>query len=152
MLSKPSTCCECGSYEHTVPMPIDGKVCDIDFCVADIVAALEAGNLHPVASCCGHGKQAGSVVLRDGRELQIESIAKNEVLKALVHKLRKELANTALRYIPDENIDCWCGNDCHPQHCDKCKRIRILLDETKGFDPSADHVVDPDKMVKECIV
>lgn len=59
-----SGCCELGAYEHAVPMAIKGRRQDIDFCVADIVAALNAAN-------CGHGKINGSVVLDDGRELLI---------------------------------------------------------------------------------
>lgn len=73
MMTKPEKCCPCGSYEHTVPMPIRGRVSDIDFCIARIVAALEAGNIHPLASCCGHGKSPGSIILEDGIHLVLLS-------------------------------------------------------------------------------
>ena len=55
----------------TVPMPIRGKVQDIDSCIAPIVAALNAGGLITKASCCGHGNRPGNIALDDGRELMI---------------------------------------------------------------------------------
>jgi hypothetical protein len=64
--------CEIGTYEHTIPMPIKGKVKDIDYCIADIVAALNAANITTEASCCGHGRIAGIINLTDGRELIIQ--------------------------------------------------------------------------------
>jgi hypothetical protein len=51
-------------------MPIKGRVRSIDYCIADIVAALNAANIKTVASCCGHGL-AGTIALEDGRELTI---------------------------------------------------------------------------------
>lgn len=56
---------------ETVQMPLNGRVYDIDRCVSHIVAALNAGGVGTVASCCGHGKQHGNIVLADGRELLI---------------------------------------------------------------------------------
>jgi hypothetical protein len=43
----------------------------IDECIALIVDALNKAGVFTVASCCGHGTQPGSIVLRDGRELTI---------------------------------------------------------------------------------
>jgi hypothetical protein len=43
----------------------------IDRCIAHIVAALNAGGVPTKASCCGHGKRPGSIILEDGRELFI---------------------------------------------------------------------------------
>lgn len=63
--------CEMGTYKHTVPMPINGKVQSIDQCIAHIVAALNAGGIETVASCCGHGRMPGNIVLSDGRVLSI---------------------------------------------------------------------------------
>jgi hypothetical protein len=63
--------CKVGTYEHQVPMPINGRRHDIDKCIADIVACLNAGGIGTVASCCGHGKD-GSIVLADGRRLIIK--------------------------------------------------------------------------------
>jgi len=65
------TCCDCGSYAHQTPMAVAGRVVWVDYCIADIVAALNAANIRTVASCCGHGKRHGSVLLADGRELVI---------------------------------------------------------------------------------
>jgi biotin synthase-like enzyme len=52
-------------------MPINGRRHDIDFCIADIVAALNAANITTLASCCGHGKMDGNIVLEDGRILAV---------------------------------------------------------------------------------
>tara|TARA_B100000614_G_scaffold241944_1_gene243532 strand:+ start:482 stop:862 length:381 start_codon:yes stop_codon:yes gene_type:complete len=52
-------------------MPISGRRQEIDVCIADLVTALNAANITTVASCCGHGRQHGSIVLEDGRELVI---------------------------------------------------------------------------------
>lgn len=62
-------CTPCGSYKCQVPMPLRGRRQDVDVCIADIVAALNAANIQTMASCCGHGEQDGSVALEDGREL-----------------------------------------------------------------------------------
>jgi len=68
---KPEKCCAMGSYEHQVPMAIQGRRQDIDYCIADIVAALNAANIPTIASCCGHKKTKGKITLEDGRELII---------------------------------------------------------------------------------
>lgn len=47
----------------------DGVWCDP--CIAPLVKALNDGGIRTVASCCGHGKNDGSIVLADGRELVI---------------------------------------------------------------------------------
>lgn len=69
LMEKPEECCMPGDYTCQVPMPIDGRRQDIDFCITDIVAALNAANIITVASCCGHGKQDGVISLEDGRHL-----------------------------------------------------------------------------------
>ena len=53
-------------------MPINGRVQCIDYCIHRIVAALNAGGIRTVASCCGHGKLKGNIVLEDGRVLIIQ--------------------------------------------------------------------------------
>jgi len=53
-------------------MPIKGRRQEIDFCIAPIVAALNAANITTVASCCGHGEQDGNIMLEDGRVLIIK--------------------------------------------------------------------------------
>lgn len=53
-------------------MPICGRVRGIDFCIADIVSALNAANITTIASCCGHGNEQLAVIsLQDGRELRV---------------------------------------------------------------------------------
>lgn len=71
MLRKPAKCCEIGTYGHQILMPLASRVRGIDFCISDIVAALNAANIKTVASCCGHGKMQGRISLEDGRELKI---------------------------------------------------------------------------------
>jgi len=73
---KPDKCCDVGTYECQIPMPISGRRQDIDFCIADIVAALNAANITTVASCCGHGKMHAIISLEDGRELFMECFIK----------------------------------------------------------------------------
>jgi len=66
-------CCTPGDGRHRCPMPIRGRVQSIDPCIAGIVAALNAGGIETLASCCGHGRPGvyGSIVLADGRELVV---------------------------------------------------------------------------------
>ena len=59
------------TFRNQVRMPCRGRVVSIDYCIHPIVAALNAGNIRTVASCCGHGAQDGSIALEDGRELVI---------------------------------------------------------------------------------
>jgi len=68
---KPRECTPMGEYKCQVPMPINGRVQGIDICISDIVAALNAANIATDASCCGHGKMMGSILLTDGRVLRI---------------------------------------------------------------------------------
>jgi len=71
-------CCDVGTYEHQVPMAIKGRRVDVDYCIADLVAALNAANIVTVASCCGHGGQCpANIVLEDGRILRIENVKKS---------------------------------------------------------------------------
>jgi len=72
MIRKPDKCCDFGTYECTVPMPLNGRLQEVDICIAKIVAALNAANIRTVASCCGHGKIPASIVLEDGREIIIK--------------------------------------------------------------------------------
>lgn len=71
-MQKPSKCCAMGSYEHQVPMPIKGRVQYIDLCIAPYVAALNAAGIETVASCCGHGKIAPTILLSDNKVLVIK--------------------------------------------------------------------------------
>lgn len=54
-----------------------------DPCIAPIVAALNAGFVDTVASCCGHGRRPGSIALKDGRWLIIVDDADRQKIDAL---------------------------------------------------------------------
>jgi len=74
-LPKPKKCTLMGNYKCQIPMPINGRVQGIDYCIADIVAALNAANIKTVMSCCGHGNDANSIIiLEDGREFVIKNV------------------------------------------------------------------------------
>ena len=69
--------CDCknvgmGTFKNQVPMPIKRRVEYIDKCIADVVAALNAANITTEASCCGHNKLNGNIILTDGRVITIE--------------------------------------------------------------------------------
>jgi len=56
-------------------MSIKGRVRGIDYCIADLVAALNAANIITVASCCGHGDESkANILLEDGRMLLIKNM------------------------------------------------------------------------------
>ncbi len=75
-MQKPNSCCGLGTYACSIPMPIKGRLQGIDFCIADIVAALNASGLETAASCCGHKQIPGHVMLEDGREILIVNTPK----------------------------------------------------------------------------
>lgn len=62
-----------GTYKHQIPMPLNGRRRDIDYCISDIVAALNAANIKTIASCCGHGEIDAVVSLTDGRDIIIKN-------------------------------------------------------------------------------
>ena len=64
------------TYANQATLPINGRVVCIDYCIHHIVAALNAGGVMTVASCCGHGVQKGRIDLEDGRILRIETPSK----------------------------------------------------------------------------
>jgi len=47
------------------------KVVSIDACIADVVEAFQTSGIKTTGSCCGHGKNPGSIKLDDGREFII---------------------------------------------------------------------------------
>lgn len=59
------------TFANQICMPINGRVQSIDYCIHQIVAALNAGGIPTVASCCGHEKLIGRIDLADGRVLAI---------------------------------------------------------------------------------
>lgn len=60
------------TYANQVCMPLNHRVVCVDWCIHHIVAALNAGGVKTVASCCGHGKQDGRIDLEDGRVILIK--------------------------------------------------------------------------------
>lgn len=62
------------TYANQGMMPINGKVRCIDWCIHQIVAALNAGGVITASCCCGHGTQDGFINLEDGRILVIKSL------------------------------------------------------------------------------
>lgn len=75
---KPTGCVRCDSpggkltYANQACLPLNGRVVCVDWCIHQIVAALNAGGVRTVASCCGHGKQDGRIDLEGGRILLIK--------------------------------------------------------------------------------
>lgn len=74
--------CEWGNevlMEVTVPAHLSHTGQDrlavkgIDACIAPIIAALNAAGITTTQSCCGHGRDVGSIHLLDGRILLITS-------------------------------------------------------------------------------
>ena len=54
------------TLRHQVSMPLNGRVQCIDFCIHQIVAALNAGGIITTASCCGHQNMKGTSCLKMG--------------------------------------------------------------------------------------
>ncbi len=50
---------------------INGKKFDIDHCISNLVKVLNDAGMKTVASCCGHKRRPGNIVLSDGREIII---------------------------------------------------------------------------------
>ena len=57
---------------HTGDFRWDVKA--VDRCLAPLVEALNACGALTASSCCGHGRQAGIIVLHDGRLLTIGNV------------------------------------------------------------------------------
>ena len=76
-MKKPRKCCDIGTFKCDVPMAIKGRVRCVDYCLAHIIAALNAANIETVASCCGHSKQTPGIILEDGRAIFIVNKPKN---------------------------------------------------------------------------
>ena len=87
-----SACPHCDSpggeatLRNQVSMPISGRVRCIDFCIHKIVAALNAGGVSTVASCCGHGKMPGRIDLEGGGVLIIADNPDQVVWQSLEQK------------------------------------------------------------------
>ena len=95
MLRKPIECCTVGSYKCQIYMPIRNRVEGIDFCIADIVAALNAANIETLGSCCGYNKMPGDIILENGREIIIVRNAeeRNRIFKMMKKGTKKKGKN-----------------------------------------------------------
>ena len=49
-------------WGHTALVEINGRNRDIDECIAPLVDTLNKAGYRTIASCCGHGKQPGSII------------------------------------------------------------------------------------------
>ena len=63
--------CVPGSYDGDVLVPTGRGDVYVDPCIAPIAAALNAAGIATSASCCGHGKAHGGILLSDGRWLVV---------------------------------------------------------------------------------
>lgn len=59
------------TYKNQVCLPLRQRVEGIDYCIHHIVAALNAGGITTMASCCGHNTLPGLISLEDDRVLVI---------------------------------------------------------------------------------
>lgn len=92
--------CDYG-YQVPVEVPIPGHLSHtgldrwdhkmIDWCIVPIVEALNAGGVFTVASCCGHGKGGGSIILWDDRELVLRPTDEFTRLQERVEELEADL-------------------------------------------------------------
>lgn len=60
------------------------KVIGVDACIAQLVAALNAGGITTVASCCGHGHLPGNVILADDTWLTLLTREQAQALNASI--------------------------------------------------------------------
>ena len=88
---------------------------DIDSCIANIVRVLNANGIFTVTCCCGHGSRKGSIILADGRILEL-SIAQMEI----------DMNPKEAHDICDKR-KCTGGAFCNenPNTCIKAKRIEL---------------------------
>jgi len=91
-------CDECGgakTYANQACLPINGKVRCIDWCIHQIVAALNAGGVETVSCCCGHGEVDGRIDLADGRHLLV--VQNEEPVKLPIDVVRRHSEPTMER-------------------------------------------------------
>lgn len=73
MMKKPDKCCAPGSHKCCTPLSLGDRVVGIDLCIAHIVAALNAGGIKTLTSCCGHGAQPGHIVMEGEHVIVLEN-------------------------------------------------------------------------------
>lgn len=97
-----------------------------DPCLAPLVGALNDGGIRTVASCCGHGRRPGNVILADGRELVIapDHETARQVDRAFPPINRKGSTMT------ETSTQDWARSEpTEPTRCSECDR-RIVA---RGF-------------------
>lgn len=60
-----SLSCMACMHQDTRQISIEGRLVEIDSCLAPLVDALNKGGVKTISSCCGHGKGWGFVQLED---------------------------------------------------------------------------------------
>lgn len=80
--------CEVGN-ETLLQVPIPAEISrtgkfrwawkGIDTCIAPIVEALNNAGFYTANSCCGHGKEGGTILLHDGRIIHLKVGSRGEV-------------------------------------------------------------------------
>ena len=70
-VDRPRPCRLCGLACVVVDLGGSRGAVEVDACIAGIVLALNEGGVATVASCCGHGRRPGSIILADGREILV---------------------------------------------------------------------------------
>ena len=84
------------TYKNQVLMPLYGRVECIDYCIHKIIAALNAGGVRTVASCCGHQKMPGCIDLEDGRVLIITDNPDELVWPTLINLYGRQESSTGI--------------------------------------------------------
>jgi len=141
-LSKDVPCVPCGSYEHCVLMPIGSRVRSIDICVSDIVAALNcATSTKTIASCCGHGKRFGSVLLEDGRQLLVCNQKEYEKVCKVFHR-DEQLAEGMQEFVGLDDL-----NKAIEAHRKECGGDLVLIPGLKFQCRRCDTFFDLNKLV-----
>ena len=85
----------CETRYNSVGKPYD--VVFVDKCISGIIQALNDAGIMTIASCCGHGKIDGSIILEDGRELVVrEDINAEFSPSANIELIDKRLRDSVL--------------------------------------------------------
>ena len=82
IFKRPDKCTPAWEDRCCIPMVIDGEACEVDYCISDIVAALNDAGIITLNSCCGHGGTHGNyIMLKDNRMLTIGNVLRDKPYK-----------------------------------------------------------------------
>lgn len=100
--------CNHPNREAAMVVIADGIWCDP--CLVPLVKALNEGGVRTVASCCGHGKNAGSIALADGRWLVItdEPPSRDQTEDGLAERVVQRILNTVDPLKPGHVVRASC--------------------------------------------